>query len=613
MSEGRDTRRDSVPDGPGGGPGVGDAPRNEGRAAPARVFDGAYARELVRGITLPVLLVFALGFIIDQDEQHTELLSPGVCKADWVGDTGMTLLQVAALFNDAKMAEALLDRGCDVNGREFYHQDSTALHVAAGFGGAEVIDTLVSRGADISAEGDWSYYLHSSPPLHWALYLGNTEGMLALLGDDPDTMPLLDGMFSEPEGLTPLHFLASSEENTVGAASVLIERGADVMARGGGSDSTPLHLAAANNNVGIMRLLIESGASIDALNAYRNTPLGNAATLGNVEAARLLIDYGADPSKETVTAARYGREDVMLELIHEGADVNAPNSRTGMTPLHTAALAFEWTKPGEMTRFLVERGADAKALVSDVGTPFIVESIYGGSLVVDARVYVLEEIHVKDPQITDDYRKPTIDGFSPMHFAALNPDPGPISVLIEQGAGIEAKTPTSDKPLHLAAAFGRVINASMLLEAGADPSAPDGLGNQPIHLAAKIGGAGVMHALIDHGADLSSRDGEGNAPIHLAAKASGIDRLRVLLKSGADIEERGREGFTALHFAARHGNPGVVVELLDAGATADAFTADGKTPFELAGENDRLQGTDALKRLEAALESSSADGGLALR
>ena len=47
-------------------------------------------------------------------------------------------------------------------------------------------------------------------------------------------------------------------------------------------------------------------------------------------------------------------------------------------------------------------------------------------------------------------------------------------------------------------------------------------------------------------------------------------------------------------------NPAVIVALLDAGADPGARTEAGETPWDLAQENDALEGTDALQRLNDA-------------
>ena len=71
----------------------------------------------------------------------------------------------------------------------------------------------------------------------------------------------------------------------------LIERGADVNKPGW----TPLHYAATNGHLAIMRLLLEKHAYIDAEAPNGSTPLMMAAQFGTPDALKLLLDEGADP------------------------------------------------------------------------------------------------------------------------------------------------------------------------------------------------------------------------------------------------------------------------------------------------------------------------------
>jgi ankyrin repeat protein len=91
----------------------------------------------------------------------------------------------------------------------------------------------------------------------------------------------------------------------------------------------PLHQAIAAGHAEIAKLLIESGANVNATNNFNATPLGLAADKSE-SIVKLLIDNGADVNAKNTMgttalhgAASSGNKIVAELLIANGADVNA--------------------------------------------------------------------------------------------------------------------------------------------------------------------------------------------------------------------------------------------------------------------------------------------------
>ncbi len=61
------------------------------------------------------------------------------------------------------------------------------------------------------------------------------------------------------------------------------------------SETTPLHLACspASNDTDIVKMLLNKGVQIDALDALSRTAMWHAITAGNVETMKILIQCGA--------------------------------------------------------------------------------------------------------------------------------------------------------------------------------------------------------------------------------------------------------------------------------------------------------------------------------
>ncbi len=88
---------------------------------------------------------------------------------------GWTPLHLAAFFGHPDLANALLDRGADVNSRSTNAMKNTPLHAAAAGGQLALVELLLKRGADPNAtqDGGWT-------ALHSAAQSGN-QPMLELL------------------------------------------------------------------------------------------------------------------------------------------------------------------------------------------------------------------------------------------------------------------------------------------------------------------------------------------------------------------------------------------------------------------------------------------------
>ncbi|KAH0168095.1 Pfs, NACHT and ankyrin domain protein, partial [Aureobasidium melanogenum] len=120
-----------------------------------------------------------------------------------------------------------------------------------------------------------------------------------------------------------------------------------------------------DDRIDIIRMILNHGAEIDALDEKHRTALDLAYT---DTVKRVLLDHGAD-----VTASRYKgrpplhgavmdqRPQKVLSLLDSGVDIDAQD-KEGRTALHEAAMqAYRW--PGEFSssfvKRLLDRGADA--------------------------------------------------------------------------------------------------------------------------------------------------------------------------------------------------------------------------------------------------------------
>ena len=77
-------------------------------------------------------------------------------------------------------------------------------------------------------------------------------------------------------------------------------------------------------------------------------------------------------------------------------------------------------------------------------------------------------------------------GATPLHYAALNVDAGPLQALLAAGADPNARDAEGRTPLHMAAFATRTGHASLLLRAGADPMLKTLDGRDVLSMARKV-------------------------------------------------------------------------------------------------------------------------------
>ncbi|XP_072109601.1 inversin isoform X2 [Mobula birostris] len=246
------------------------------------------------------------------------------------------------------------------------YEGRTPLHFAVADGNEAVVDVLTMyEGCNIT-----SYDNLFRTPLHWAALLGHAQiGYLLLERNKSGTIP------SDSQGATPLHYAAQSNfgetvEVFLNHPSVkddpdLEGRTAFMWAAGKGSDDvlqtmlrvkadidinmadkyggTALHAAVLGGHVSTVKLLLEHGAQVDAMDVMKHTPLFRACEMGHKEVIQTLIEGGGrvdlldqDGHSPLHWAALGGNADVCQILIQNLINPNVQDF-AGRTPLQCAA------------------------------------------------------------------------------------------------------------------------------------------------------------------------------------------------------------------------------------------------------------------------------------
>lgn len=142
-------------------------------------------------------------------------------------------------------------------------------------------------------------------------------------------------------------------------------------------DVTLLWIAAAMNNLPIVKLLVERGARVNHTTSTKSTPLRCACCNDNIDMARFLVDHGADVriNKEKhytnlIASVFNGHLQMVTYLIDElGCDVNECLD-DGRSPL--AAAVYHGSL--DLVQFLLVRGARNSPASYDQTTPLMLSA-----------------------------------------------------------------------------------------------------------------------------------------------------------------------------------------------------------------------------------------------
>jgi ankyrin repeat protein len=308
--------------------------------------------------------VSALGARLDA---HPELID----ARGGSGYSKATALHLATLRNRHAAMRLLIERGADLNCREF-PDNAAPLHFAAAHGDLETLRLLLEAGADVDGKGDdyavgvlgWAtcfkqvredvaaYLLEHGATLNlWtAIALDRSHELRAMIAGDP--LLLAARMTRNQHRRTPLHHAAA--KNRPQMVQLLLQLGADPTATDA-TGSTALTTAAQEQaDQTIMAALLAAGAKLDFLTAVAAGHYDQAEAMWRAEPSRIGFD-GADTialhlavNKRNLSAIRW--------LLAHGVALNAKRS---MWDCHHTALHMTVESGAiDIARLLLDAGAD---------------------------------------------------------------------------------------------------------------------------------------------------------------------------------------------------------------------------------------------------------------
>jgi ankyrin repeat protein len=201
-----------------------------------------------------------------------EMLKGEPALAQVTDENGVSAITKAAYYRKKEVVRLLLDTRMELN-----------IFEATATGQTQQVKELIKKDPVLAN----SYSVDGFTPLGLAVFFGNREAVEALLAGGAK----VNLASRETMKVTPLHSAAAAKELEI--ARLLIASGADVNARQAEMGFTPLHEAAGNGNVEFVQLLIEKGADINVKTNDGKTPLDFAIERNQPAVADFLRKHGA--------------------------------------------------------------------------------------------------------------------------------------------------------------------------------------------------------------------------------------------------------------------------------------------------------------------------------
>uniref|UniRef100_A0A8D3BTZ2 Tetratricopeptide repeat, ankyrin repeat and coiled-coil containing 2b n=1 Tax=Scophthalmus maximus TaxID=52904 RepID=A0A8D3BTZ2_SCOMX len=333
--------------------------------------------------------------------------------------------------------------------------------------------------------------------------------------------------------------------------ALLLEFGASVDALSE-SGLTPLGYAAAGGHMAIVAALCRRRAKVDHLDKNGQCALVHAALRGHMEVVKFLIqsDWGMGQQQAAFTkshavqqaliaAASMGYTEIVSYLLDlpekdeeevERAQINNFDTLWGETALTAASGRGKL----EVCRLLLEQGA-AVAQPNRRGIVPLFSAVRQGHWqIVDLLITHGADVNLADKQ-----------GRSPLMMAASEGHLGTVEFLLAQGASLSLMDKEGLTALSWACLKGHLPVVRCLVESGAATDHADKNGRTPLDLAAFYGDSEVVQFLVDHGAMIEHVDYSGMRPLDRAVGCRNTSVVVALLKKGAKIGKRRFDGLTS--------------------------------------------------------------------
>jgi NAD-dependent deacetylase sirtuin 2 len=290
---------------------------------------------------------------------------------------------------------------------------------------------------------------------------------------------------------------------------------------------SPLIIAASKGNLEFCEKLIKRGANVNAVTHMDQTALYVASNNGYLGIVKLLIESGADAKirvkksfdSPAIAAITSGRIEVLQYLVKSEPELLRLPTVSGATLLHAAAQIGKLPTVED----LLKAGAEVDAKKKDGTTPLACAAALGHTLIVAKLIENGASLEVRNGF-----------GGTPLHLACNSKQLAMVKLLLESKANPNAADTDRISPLQSLCSSAQTLT----------PLHP----NNIIEIQ-------IFDLLLLHGADLNHKDRSNATFLHqLVCKPDNATLLRhVLAKCPQfDLFQEDKFGYMALHIAYRY-------------------------------------------------------------
>ena len=583
---------------------------------------GAEVDSLSRNGRTPLRLATAEGYA-----NIAEFLLSKSADPNAQDSVAATPLHAAAGLNRKSAVEVLIDGGGDITIPD--NEGSTPIHEAIKTGDIDLLKLVLLRNPSVVDKLDFKAV---EPPLTAACKMQNVEVIeflltevharsdienkdhltplsLACALENMKIIELLVNHGASPKAISP-HFGSvlhlSAKEGKVRATEKLLELGVPCDLRDNDS-YTPLRDAVRCKRHGTVRVLLNRGASIRAGTPPGKLPLLHVAARNNdVEMLEILLQHNCDiyetpPDGSTAFhhAASCGKSEAIHFLCSQSALLNG-RSVAGLTPLYTAVRQRNFDSAMEILVY----DPDVNICSHKGHSPLLICIEFNGPVELVEQL-VLHKAKIHYPYELDLMGK-AMNLRSPIQLAVSKGQAENVKVLLQANPDFLQESLLS---LHHLLLFSAIDSNSetlrVLLDNGVNPNALTN--NESFSAIVKAcfnGGTEMLKLLLDYGGDAGMPCGDmGITPLIVACEHDKIELVEILVTK-VDVNQQLRSnGYAPLHKMASDGNPEIAVLLLNNGAIVDKESHDGLTPLHVAASAGNMDVIDILLRYKANINA----------